>query len=206
MRMWMTVLWMLALALAAPCGCRDARKPDKPEDKTTDAERKTREMLPTPAEPKGDAPAVPDPQQGPADQSERPADSQVEAPPQPPEDPGVGKTQTRTTRLILDSLYTALELYQLHIGHYPTEAEGGLTALLEKPQYDEETATDRWRGPYLRRAPADAWGRPLRYELIETDSGSTVPRVWSVGPDGEDGTADDIVPTPAPPDDGGAPA
>jgi hypothetical protein len=40
---------------------------------------------------------------------------------------------------------------------------------------------------YLSTAPVDAWGRPLRHTCT-TDE----PRVWSVGPDGREGTEHDL--------------
>ena len=37
--------------------------------------------------------------------------------------------------------------------------------------------------------PPDPWGRPFRYARV-TPTGPV--RIWSVGPDGIDGTADDV--------------
>ncbi len=64
-----------------------------------------------------------------------------------------------TTKIQIDALSTAMELYYLDVGHYPT-AEEGLKALLEKPE--TEVA---WSGPYVKRNAAllDPWGTPYKY-------------------------------------------
>jgi general secretion pathway protein G len=87
---------------------------------------------------------------------------------------------------------SALEMYHLDVGRYPTEAEGGLEALRTRPP----AAGDAWNGPYLNVEPVDGWGHPLRYEPPDPDRlddvrGHTY-RLGSVGPDGLDGTADDV--------------
>jgi general secretion pathway protein G len=50
----------------------------------------------------------------------------------------------------------------------------------------------KWNGPYLdTEIPADPWGQPYQYcepGRINSDSFD----VWSMGPDRQDNTADDI--------------
>jgi general secretion pathway protein G len=93
------------------------------------------------------------------------------------------------------SFETALDAYNLNIGHYPNEQEGGLQALLIKPAFDSEATSEKWRGPYLKEDPADAWGNKFNYQLQEatsTDPAAKPYHLWSNGPDGMDGTEDDI--------------
>lgn len=100
-----------------------------------------------------------------------------------------------TTRLLIQEVENAMETYNLHVGHYPTESEGGIDALVAKPTVADEAVTSRWRGPYLKRQPMDGWNRPLNYQPVETGDGSSgaLPmRIWSNGPDGRSGTGDDI--------------
>ena len=101
------------------------------------------------------------------------------------------------TRMRIITVERGLEHYNLHIGRYPTEDEGGLQALRTKPAFDNEADSDKWAGPYLAREPTDAWGRPLEYELMDPDAAGKEParafRVWSLGPDGVSGTDDDIT-------------
>ena len=90
------------------------------------------------------------------------------------------------------TLSGALELYRVHVGHYPTRHEGALRALLEQPA-DEESA-ELWRGPYVESAKLlrDAWGNSLFYENPGTYNTSGYD-LFSAGPDGEYDSPDDIV-------------
>jgi len=55
---------------------------------------------------------------------------------------------------------TALKLYELDNGFFPT-TEQGLDALLRKPSTPPVPQT--WNGPYLENVPIDPWGRPYQY-------------------------------------------
>ncbi|MCM8774734.1 MAG: type II secretion system major pseudopilin GspG [Candidatus Omnitrophica bacterium] len=55
---------------------------------------------------------------------------------------------------------TALKLYELDNGFFPT-TEQGLNALLKKPTSSPEP--QNWNGPYLEKIPMDPWGRPYQY-------------------------------------------
>src|SRR5436309_7770923 len=57
--------------------------------------------------------------------------------------------EKNTTKLLLQNVGTALDTYRLNVGHYPTEQEGGLDALLKKPQFENEKLGEKWNGPYL---------------------------------------------------------
>lgn len=100
-----------------------------------------------------------------------------------------------STKAMLSSIETALETYNMHVSHYPSEEEGNLTALRVKPTFENEQIGEMWRGPYLKKEPRDAWGNVVNYELnvAGTDEAQAQPyRLWSNGPDGVDGTEDDI--------------
>lgn len=56
---------------------------------------------------------------------------------------------------------TALKLYELDNGFFPT-TEQGLKALLKKP--GSSPAPQNWNGPYLEKTPIDPWGRAYQYE------------------------------------------
>ncbi len=109
---------------------------------------------------------------------------------------GIGEgAKVDTTKLKIDEVEGAIELYKTNIGHLPTEEEGGLTALREEPTFEDEKLAEKWRGPYLKEEPTDAWGNELNYrvETVESESGSReVARIWSSGPDGQSETEDDI--------------
>jgi general secretion pathway protein G len=85
---------------------------------------------------------------------------------------------------------TPLQTYQMTVGNFPTSAQG-LAALIQPPA-DLPNPT-KWDGPYLDTniLPLDPWGNPYQY----SSPGSHNPDgfdVWSMGPDGVSGTADDI--------------
>lgn len=71
----------------------------------------------------------------------------------------LGSSRTQTTRVQIQNVTSALELYRLDVGRYPTQQEG-LAALVTAPP-----TAPNWNGPYLRRASAlrDPWGQPYRY-------------------------------------------
>ncbi len=83
-----------------------------------------------------------------------------------------------------------LETFAMDLGGYPS-TEQGLAALVEQAGEGEEDK--RWNGPYLDELPKDPWGHDYQYEYPATRSKRDFPEIWSYGPDGEDGTEDDIV-------------
>ncbi|HTD88367.1 MAG TPA: type II secretion system major pseudopilin GspG [Candidatus Binatia bacterium] len=106
--------------------------------------------------------------------------------------------EKNTTKLKLSQIATALDTYRLNIGRYPTEQEGGLDALVKKPTFENPRLAEKWQGPYLKPGIQldDPWGHKLRYELVDrtTETEKTGPpyKLYSVGPDGQPDTDDDI--------------
>ncbi len=66
----------------------------------------------------------------------------------------LGSSKTKTAKFQIETLLSALELYKLDVGRYPTSHEG-LSVLINKP--DNATI---WNGPYLTKTsvPKDPWG------------------------------------------------
>lgn len=64
-----------------------------------------------------------------------------------------------TARLQIADLGSALDLFYLDNGRYPTTNEG-LGALVQPP-----AGLDKWNGPYLKKQPVphDPWGRDYQY-------------------------------------------
>lgn len=71
----------------------------------------------------------------------------------------LGSSRTKAAKVQIQSLTTALELFKVDVGRYPTTGEG-LKALT---QALPGAAT--WNGPYLTKKdlPSDPWGRPYVY-------------------------------------------
>ena len=91
----------------------------------------------------------------------------------------------------LNSLRTALSMYEVDNGKYPT-SEQGLQALLAKPAGAPEPKN--WKGPYLQNmteVPLDPWGQKYQYVCPGTKNASGFD-LFSSGPDGQPGSADDV--------------
>lgn len=57
-------------------------------------------------------------------------------------------------------LATALKLYELDNGHFPSTSQG-LVALREKPTVNP--VPRNWNGPYIEKDPIDPWGNAYAY-------------------------------------------
>lgn len=71
----------------------------------------------------------------------------------------LGESKTKTARLQIEELASALDMYKLDVGRYPSTDEG-LNALVEAP-----SSARIWNGPYLRKKkmPLDPWNNPYHY-------------------------------------------
>ena len=87
---------------------------------------------------------------------------------------------------ITANIATGLKMYELDNGRYPSGEDGGLNALQTKPG----NATN-WNGPYIEKKPMDPWGREYVYKSPGTHRTYDYD-LYSVGRDGQDGTADDV--------------
>ena len=105
------------------------------------------------------------------------------------------KADISAAKTQIHNLMAALELYVVDMKVFP-DTEVGLKALLEDPGSEEEKKS-KWDGPYLKKSqiPKDPWGNEYKYEYpgTHTDSKKKDPEIWSMGPDGQDGTEDDVV-------------
>jgi len=87
----------------------------------------------------------------------------------------------------INALETSLSMYKMDNYKYPT-TEQGLEALLEAT--DIEPLPRRFPdGGYIPRLPNDPWGN--EYQLLNPGENGDID-IFSMGPDGEEGTEDDI--------------
>jgi len=101
----------------------------------------------------------------------------------------------------MNTLKSAMQQFYLHFDRYPTTEEG-VVVLWDKTNLDDPELEDKWRGYLEEKMPEDKWGNEWGYEQLAYNSF----KLWSLGPDGEEDTDDDIVITKAPigsEDDGG---
>ncbi len=102
----------------------------------------------------------------------------------------VGRSeQARTSAVRADikaNIATALKLYELDNGSFPTTDEG-LGALMS-----QASSTINWNGPYLESRPIDSWGREYKYESPGSHRTQDYD-LFSYGRDGKEGGGDDIT-------------
>ena len=84
------------------------------------------------------------------------------------------------------NLSTAVDAFARDTGRYPKAAEG-FPALVSPPG-----GLPGWNGPYVDRLINDPWGHPFVYRLGGPRGGAGY-RVLSMGPDGWQGSSDDII-------------
>ena len=82
-----------------------------------------------------------------------------------------------TTRSLIANVDVAVKSYNMKHGKYPDSLE-----VLQEPQEDGGD-------PWLEGEAVDPWGNELKYEK----QGKKRPKITSAGPDGEEGTEDDIT-------------
>lgn len=73
----------------------------------------------------------------------------------------LGRARSQSAEVQIGHLKSALGLYLVDMGRYPSPSEG-LDALVKAP-----VGAANWRGPYVEdgNLPLDPWERPYRYEL-----------------------------------------
>ena len=80
----------------------------------------------------------------------------------------------------------SIDLFQLHMNEYPTSIDD----LVDPPA--DAANPNKWRGPYLKRnVRLDPWGNDYQFVSPGKHNQNTYD-FWSYGPDGADGTEDDI--------------
>lgn len=96
---------------------------------------------------------------------------------------------SKVTRVLSDfkSLDSALGLYKVNAGNFPTTQQG-LLALKDKPT--TEPRPHRW-SQVMSRVNNDPWDHPYIYRYPSKKNPSEY-EILSIGPDGQEGTDDDI--------------
>ncbi len=100
------------------------------------------------------------------------------------------KAYEGTQTVQMQAIKKAMLMFKNDCKRLPTQEEG-IPALWDKGVLSDEIA-GRWAGPYLEQAiPKDMWGHEWVY--VTDAEGTTVGfDIVSVGPDGQEGTDDDI--------------
>jgi general secretion pathway protein G len=101
----------------------------------------------------------------------------------------LSESKAKAAKIQIESLGSALDLFYLDAGRYPTTSEG-LAALVQRPG-----AIPTWNGPYLKGGlvPADPWGNPYLYRAPGEHGAYDIVSYGSDGQEGGTGTAADIT-------------
>ena len=101
----------------------------------------------------------------------------------------LGESKSKTAILQIEELSSALDLYRLEVGSYPT-TEQGLIALVEQP-----AGMDQWNGPYLRKKTIrlDPWGESYIYQSPGENGPFDISSLGADKSSGGEGEARDIL-------------
>jgi general secretion pathway protein G len=99
------------------------------------------------------------------------------------------RANIRAVQTQIGLLKTPLQSFDMAIGSYPTTAQG-LESLRTAPS--DLANPSKWDGPYIESAvPLDPWDNPYQYACPGTQNPDSYD-LWSFGPDGVNGTEDDV--------------
>jgi general secretion pathway protein G len=99
------------------------------------------------------------------------------------------ESKAKAAKIQIESFSSALDLYFLDTGRYPTGSEG-LNALVQRPP-----STVSWNGPYLKGGvvPADPWGKPYVYRSPGQHGTFDIVSYGADGQEGGTGSGADIT-------------
>jgi general secretion pathway protein G len=97
----------------------------------------------------------------------------------------LSESKVKAATIQMQSFSSALDLFYLDLGRYPTTSEG-LAALVQRP-----AGSTGWNGPYLKNAavPNDPWGHPYKYRSPSEHGPFEIVSLGSSGKEGGTGTA-----------------
>jgi len=100
----------------------------------------------------------------------------------------LGRASSERAKVQIEQIGSALELYKLDVGRYPSTQEG-LNALLTSPG-----GAGNWNGPYLKDAKTlkDPWSRDFAYRSPAEKGGYDLVSLGADGREGGDGENRDI--------------
>ena len=100
----------------------------------------------------------------------------------------LSESKVKTAKIQMQSLSSALDLFNLDAGRYPSSAEG-LSALVRPAP-----GVAAWNGPYLKggKVPNDPWGNPYIYRAPGEHTPYDIVSFGADGQEGGSGVAADI--------------
>lgn len=101
----------------------------------------------------------------------------------------LGESKVKTAKIQIQGFSSALDLYYLDTGRYPSGAEG-LGALVQRG-----SGIASWNGPYLKggNVPNDPWGKAYIYRSPGEHGAYDILSYGADGQEGGTGTASDVT-------------
>ncbi|MDI4666034.1 type II secretion system major pseudopilin GspG [Xanthobacter autotrophicus] len=101
----------------------------------------------------------------------------------------LGDSKVKTAKIQIQGFSSALDLFYLDTGRYPSTSEG-LAALVQRTP-----GAATWNGPYLKGGtlPSDPWGKPYIYRAPGEHGAYDIVSRGSDGQEGGTGTNADIT-------------
>ena len=101
----------------------------------------------------------------------------------------LSESKVKAAKIQIESFGSALDLFYLDSGRYPTGSEG-LVVLVQRPGN-----APAWNGPYLKGGvvPADPWGNAYVYRAPGQHGAYEILSYGADGQEGGTGTASDIT-------------
>ena len=101
----------------------------------------------------------------------------------------LSESRSKTAKLQIESFGSALDLFYMDAGRYPTTSES-LDALVKRPP-----GIQLWNGPYIKgsHVPLDPWGNAYHYRSPVEKAPYEIISLGSDGREGGTGTAADIT-------------
>ena len=99
------------------------------------------------------------------------------------------QAKAKATKIEIEQIGQALDLFKLEIGRYPTSQEG-LQALVTAP-----AGVSNWAGPYWKKntVPKDPWGHDYVYQSPGTHGDYDLMSYGADGKEGGDGADKDVT-------------
>jgi len=104
----------------------------------------------------------------------------------------LSESRVKTAKIQIQSFSSALDLFYLDAGRFPSSSEGLLA--LARPV----SGVAGWNGPYVKggSVPADPWGNPYVYKQPADQAPYEIRSLGSDGQEGGTGTAADVTSAP----------
>lgn len=92
----------------------------------------------------------------------------------------------------MNTIKQSMKLFYLDFDRFPTDEEG-LAVLWAKETLSADADQTKWKKYLDSEMPNDRWGKPWGYRQLSEHGDETTYDLWSFGPDGQEGTDDDVV-------------